>query len=262
MAAVTTTATQSATTPNHLLRFLLPVLLLHVLVFATLPYWPSNQPAGPQGIAVELAPIATLPVQADKRESSADTPVAKAPPQETTPAAAKTTPQSALATTPPRPPITTPDKAITAETTVDQRTPAATPEAAPVPADARATPASPPPVETVATSGDIASQASAAPAAGAWQDDYRSALRNALARHHHYPARARRFGMSGTATVRFAILRDGHFENIMLARSSGADLLDQAALVTVQRLGRFQPLPGDYSEDSWTVSVPLVYRRD
>jgi protein TonB len=133
--------------------------------------------------------------------------------------------------------------------------------------DAKATtPAEPALAEAAPQAAPANSQASGDPATApfrddAWQDDYRTALRVALARHHHYPPRARRFRLSGQVTVRFTIRRDGRFEHIELAQSSGEELLDRAALETVQRLGHFQPLPEDYSEDSWTLSVPLVYRR-
>ena len=126
------------------------------------------------------------------------------------------------------------------------------------------TPPSPAANPAVTTSSDARPAQSSESDGGStdWRGGYQAALRDALARQHHYPPRARRFGLSGEVVVAFTIVRNGDFTDIHLARSSGAGLLDQAALDTVRRLGHFRPLPADYSEDSWAVSAPLVYRLD
>lgn len=233
--------------PQHrLLRFLIPVLLAHGLLLATLPYWLDHPPAVQPGMTVEL-----LPITAD---TVSNRPAAEPAPEPT----AASVPVAALE---PKMPPTPPTTAITPTVPL---APAPQPPVKPVPSstneaaqttDVHATTAAHAPTVTENTA-----TASAHNDDPSWRDDYLTSLRTALARLHHYPARAHRFGLSGEVLVAITISRNGQFSDIRLIRSSDAELLDQAALDTVRRLGHFLPLPADYSEDSWVVSVPLVYR--
>jgi protein TonB len=241
--------------PRHrLLRFLLPVLLLHALLLASLPYWPQHEPAGRQGVNVELTPATTV-VSAPPATHTTPAPTTARPP-------AQVRPQSGPAEPPSAPAAVIARQVEPASAVVHQeisqakppRTAAAAPPAPPTPAVAK-------PDQAAAASRPSATAEAGTPSQ-TWRADYRSALRNALARYHQYPTQARRFGLSGVVEVGFVIRRDGVFENIHVVHSSHAQLLDQAALDTVRRLGRFRPLPEDYSEDSWALSVPLVYRLD
>jgi len=278
------TDTPPATTrPRHpglLLRFLLPVLLAHGLLLASLPYWPAQDPAGSRGVRIELAPVVT--------DQAADTATAT-PAGTTRPAATGTVPQPAAVTPVPTPtahdtgtgqpsghaatskPASPTRATAQGNDAIAQATPPAAAATAPPPTSATRehTTATTTTVTTAVTAATGQDHDAAAPAAGAttttgdtdaWRDPYRSALRAALARHHHYPPRARRFGLSGVVQVAFSIRRDGRFADIRIQHSSDVELLDQAALDTVRRLGHFRPLPADYSDDSWAVSVPLVYR--
>jgi len=231
---------------RRLLRFLIPVLLAHGLLLASLPYWPNRSPPGRPGVSVVLAPIAAdsdRPAALEPAAESPAEPVTAAKPS--TPLAAPVTPGPVAVRKPSRP---------------------AAPVAA-APRAAETAPATPranrsPPVVTTGSAPPQAQDSETAASDADWRDNYQIALRAALARQHRYPPRARRFGLSGEVLVAFTIEHDGQFSAIHLARSSNADLLDRAALDTVRRLGRFRPLPADYSEDGWAVSVPLVYRLD
>jgi len=227
---------------RRLLRFLIPVLLAHGLLLASLPYWPNSSPPGRPGVSVELAPIAT-----DSDESTVETAASRPPEPPVAPEPAPRTP----------PPVTPAAVAV-----LEPTRPAAPAAPSPRPAEAAApaVAARPPSIATPGNTTPV--QARDSGTAPDWRDSYQDALRAALARQHHYPPRARRFGLSGQVLVAFTIEHDGQFSAIHLARSSNADLLDRAALDTVRRLGRFRPLPADYSEDRWAVSVPLVYRLD
>lgn len=240
------TQTHRRPSSPRLLRFLLPVLLAHALLLAALPYWPAGRAPGRPGVDVELAAIAT-PAPAPGAAS------------ETQPAAAPRPPTA--------PPPVTPAATKPAPPTRPVRTPATVQTPPPVAAPAEIA-ADPGPARTAGATrhgqnrqAEVDATAPAQPGTD-WRDDYRSALRDALAAQHRYPPRARRFGLSGEARVGFRIRRDGGFDDIHLVHSSDAELLDGAALATVRRLGRFRPLPRSYSEDSWAVEVPLVYRPD
>lgn len=236
-------------TPRHrLFRFLVPVLIAHGLLLAALPFWSDEPPPG-RSMDVQLAPITARDASAARREPLPAPTTSVPPAAEPPPAVPRAAP------TPAEPAPRKPQEPAIAAA----RQPAPPAESEPVPETPEPTPAQP------AAAGPVAATASEpAPATpeSDWRDSYRQDLRAALARHHSYPNRARRFGLSGEVLVGFAIARDGHFDDIHLARSSDAEVLDRAALATVRRLGRFRPLPSGYSEDSWAVEVPLVYRLD
>ncbi|MDR1045490.1 MAG: energy transducer TonB [Candidatus Adiutrix sp.] len=69
-----------------------------------------------------------------------------------------------------------------------------------------------------------------------------------------YPEEAKRQGVTGTAAVAFTINRSGQASNIRITRSSGSQLLDQAALSAVQRAAPFPPPPAPAN-----VSIPLRF---
>lgn len=62
-----------------------------------------------------------------------------------------------------------------------------------------------------------------------------------LAQHRSYPRAARRAGLEGTVHVRFVIDPEGRIADATVERSSGARVLDRAAL---DLLGRASPVPG------------------
>jgi TonB family protein len=45
-----------------------------------------------------------------------------------------------------------------------------------------------------------------------------------------------------------------------VGRSSGQDLLDEAAQNTIRRVGQFPPLPAELNRRQLTVEVPLAFR--
>lgn len=80
-------------------------------------------------------------------------------------------------------------------------------------------------------------------------------IRRRLAAVLEYPPIARRLELEGTAWLRFEIDRAGVAHAVELARSSGHDVLDRAALRTVARAG---PLPWVYGR----VEVPVRFALD
>nr|WP_242482138.1 energy transducer TonB [Thiocystis violacea] len=88
---------------------------------------------------------------------------------------------------------------------------------------------------------------------------YLSALRRAISRQQRYPASARRNGETGTAFVSFVIQGDGRLSQIRIAKSSGNQDLDQAALQAMYRLGRFKPIPKSLGRRTWALRVPVRF---
>jgi protein TonB len=116
----------------------------------------------------------------------------------------------------------------------------------------------------LAASGPLAARAEAPAAAARLQDAQPSGpsveerleeIRRRLAAALAYPPIARRLELEGTTWLRFEIDRDGSAHGVEVARSSGHEVLDRAALRSVARAG---PLPWVYGR----VEVPIRFALD
>lgn len=81
------------------------------------------------------------------------------------------------------------------------------------------------------------------------------------ARPPGYPAASRRLREQGTVVLRVVVARDGRVATVALARSSGYDRLDDAALAAVRRW-RWSPVTrdGETVEVVGTVRIPFVLK--
>ncbi|MDW8123587.1 MAG: TonB family protein [Geminicoccaceae bacterium] len=75
----------------------------------------------------------------------------------------------------------------------------------------------------------------------------------------HYPAAARRRGIEGTVVLEVAVSPAGLPEEVVVARSSGSRLLDEAALEAVRRW-RFRPARRAGEPVAGRVAVPITFR--
>lgn len=74
-----------------------------------------------------------------------------------------------------------------------------------------------------------------------------------------YPPRARRLGLEGEVLIRTRVLPNGESDQLMLERSSGYALLDEAALEAIRKW-RFRPARrGDEQIVSW-IEIPVRFR--
>jgi protein TonB len=74
-----------------------------------------------------------------------------------------------------------------------------------------------------------------------------------------YPRRARRLGQEGEVVIRTRVLPSGESDQLVLKRSSGYALLDEAAMEAVRKW-RFLPARrGDEQIVSW-VEIPVRFR--
>ncbi len=85
--------------------------------------------------------------------------------------------------------------------------------------------------------------------------DVVNTIRAAIEKAKSYPPLARKRGLEGTATTEFTIHGRGSPENIRIVRSSGSDILDNAAKNTVLRASPFPQVSG-------SVEVPITFRLD
>ncbi|MBN6711925.1 energy transducer TonB, partial [Haemophilus haemoglobinophilus] len=86
---------------------------------------------------------------------------------------------------------------------------------------------------------------------------YKSALRREIERHKRYPQRAKMMRKQGIVTVSFSIGADGSLSQISVAKSSGAEDLDKAALSAVQSARNIGPKPAGLPS---SISVPISFK--
>ena len=84
-------------------------------------------------------------------------------------------------------------------------------------------------------------------------------VRNRLEQAKSYPWLARIQGQEGTVRVQFMIDSSGEAHEIRLLESSRSMILDQEAVETVKRAGRFSHLPASWNK-TIQVNVPLVFQ--
>jgi protein TonB len=89
---------------------------------------------------------------------------------------------------------------------------------------------------------------------------YLREIRRLLEKNKDYPWMARRRNIQGVATVMFTIGSGGQIMAARVSRSSGQDLLDEAAQNTIRRVGKFPPFPAELNRQQLTVEVPLAFR--
>jgi protein TonB len=89
---------------------------------------------------------------------------------------------------------------------------------------------------------------------------YLREIRRLLEKHKDYPQMARRRNIQGVVVVVFTITPGGQIMAARVSRSSGHDLLDEAAQNTIRRVGRFPPFPAELNRQQLAVEVPLVFR--
>lgn len=64
-----------------------------------------------------------------------------------------------------------------------------------------------------------------------------------IAEAREYPPNAITLGLQGTATVKLIVMPDGHAHALRIRKSSGHDMLDDAALEAVQKVLPLKPPP-------------------
>ena len=89
---------------------------------------------------------------------------------------------------------------------------------------------------------------------------YTEELRQAIEAGKEYPALARVRGQTGRVDVGFRLLKDGLIAGVRIVHATGFSLLDEAALRSVTRLGRFRPVPNEISGGGLNVVLPVEFR--
>ncbi len=88
---------------------------------------------------------------------------------------------------------------------------------------------------------------------------YLKGLTQAIARNRFYPPAAQRQDVTGVVLVAFTIQADGTLADVRVAKGSGSEVIDQAAVETVRRLGSYKPIPAGVGRSRWPVRVPIRF---
>ena len=88
---------------------------------------------------------------------------------------------------------------------------------------------------------------------------YLAEIQRAIAGHQRFPEDARRRHATGVATVAFVVQANGQIDQVKIGQSSGDPALDQAAIQTLHRLGRFRPIPSSIGRSRWPMRVPVRF---
>jgi protein TonB len=89
--------------------------------------------------------------------------------------------------------------------------------------------------------------------------EYRLSLATQARRYKRYPPRAMEAGVGGTAEIRIAVAAEGRATEVLLARSSGDDTLDAAALEMMRKAAPRTPVPESLRDRSFAVNLPIVF---
>lgn len=84
-------------------------------------------------------------------------------------------------------------------------------------------------------------------------------VRQRIANAKYYPRVARRRGMEGQPIIAFTLGRDGRLMEIDLAKTSGYQLLDQAALEAVHQAAPYPKIPASLEMDSFQFKLPISF---
>jgi protein TonB len=88
---------------------------------------------------------------------------------------------------------------------------------------------------------------------------YKMRLKEKIEGVWKYPPDAAEKGIYADLYIRFTILKDGKLGAIDLLRTSGYKMLDDAALKALKNAAPFWPLPGEWKEESFTITGHFIY---
>ncbi|MBI5788448.1 MAG: energy transducer TonB [Candidatus Schekmanbacteria bacterium] len=74
-----------------------------------------------------------------------------------------------------------------------------------------------------------------------------------------YPQSARKRGIKGTSVLRFLLAKDGAVKAVDLVESSQSDILDRAAISTIQDAAPFLPFPPGYNQEELWLKLAISF---
>ena len=88
---------------------------------------------------------------------------------------------------------------------------------------------------------------------------YEQYVRDQIQSNKYYPRRAQRLRKEGEVLVSFLIMPDGEISNSRVLRTSGIEVLDNAAVNAIKKSAPFEPFPEKIARSEWKFEVILRY---
>ena len=88
---------------------------------------------------------------------------------------------------------------------------------------------------------------------------YQQQLAGWLSKFQFYPATAKKLNIEGTVLVKVSIKSDGTILKSGIEKSSGSDILDQAALQLLDQATPLPAFPDRFEADEITFIAPITY---
>ncbi len=85
-------------------------------------------------------------------------------------------------------------------------------------------------------------------------------VRSILEANKTYPLLARKKKTEGKVYLRFVVESSGKVSDIAVAKSSGSEILDEAAVSLIKELGTLPSFPRDVPQKNWSMYLPLEYQ--
>lgn len=91
--------------------------------------------------------------------------------------------------------------------------------------------------------------------------DFLQVVSRRIAKSKRYPKWAMDAGLEGKVVVRFTILRDGSLgEAFLLVKSSGTEILDNAAVAAIKKAAPFPSLPTTLRREQLQIELPMYFQ--
>lgn len=91
--------------------------------------------------------------------------------------------------------------------------------------------------------------------------DYESKLSSWIGKHRFYPEEAKKSGITGTAVIRIKLNRDGTLAAQSIETSSGAPLLDKAAIEIARNSSPMPRIPAEYpGAKEIEFLIPVIFK--
>lgn len=88
---------------------------------------------------------------------------------------------------------------------------------------------------------------------------YKASVKALIEARKYYPKQAKRLKQQGVVTVRFTILANGKITNIKVIGNAKYKRLNQGAIETLKKIGKFSPIPKELGMKRMELDVPIEY---
>ena len=91
------------------------------------------------------------------------------------------------------------------------------------------------------------------------KENYLSKIQEKIEKNKQYPKKARRLQQEGTVVVEFSIHKNGSIHSLYLKSKSSYKRLNKAALLTIQQIIKFEPIPKALNKKTLKITIPISF---